>query len=77
MSNPLYQQLNHPQPQNQFNQFMQNPAFFLSQRGLNIPQNIQNNPKAIIQNMLNTGAVSQDRFNSALQLLKQNGYSFN
>lgn len=77
MSNPLYQQLNPQQPQqNQFNQFMQNPAYFLAQKGINVPQNIQYNPKAIIQNMLDNGTISQQQFNEMLNRLMQSGLHF-
>lgn len=76
MPNPLYQQLNQQNQNNQFNLFMQNPAQYLANMGIQIPQGMQNDPKAIIQNMLNNGMISQDRFNSVLQYLKQNGIQF-
>ena len=48
---------------NQFNIFKQNPMQFLLQRRLNIPQNLQNNPQAMVQYLLNTGQMSQAQFN--------------
>lgn len=80
MSNPLYQQLN-PQInnqgiQNQYQLFMQNPVQFLASRGYNVPMGIQNDPKAIIQNMLNNGMISQGDFNAMLGYLQQSGMKF-
>jgi hypothetical protein len=48
------------------NQIKQNPFSVLSQR-FNIPQNL-NNPNDIIQHLLNTGQVSQDQVNRAMQM---------
>jgi len=48
------------------NQIKQNPMSVLSQR-FNIPQGI-NNPNDIIQHLLNTGQVSQDQVNRAMQM---------
>lgn len=49
----------------------QNPMQFLAQRRFNIPQNIQNDPNAIIQHLMNTGQVSQEQYNRASQMMKQ------
>lgn len=53
------------------NQFRQNPMQLLAQRGINIPQNISNDPQAIIQYMLNNGMVNQQQVNQAMQMVKQ------
>lgn len=53
----------------QFRQFMNNPGQILSR--LNIPQNLQNNPQAAIQHLLNNGAMSQQQFNQLQQMAKQ------
>lgn len=55
----------------QFQQFMQNPAGFLAQRRLNIPQGLQNNPAGAIQYLLNNGAMSQDQYNQLRQMAEQ------
>lgn len=52
------------------NQFRQNPMQLLAQRGINIPQNITNDPQAIIQYMLNNGMVNQQQVNQAMQMVK-------
>lgn len=48
------------------NQFRQNPMAMLTQR-YNIPANM-NNPNEIIQYLLNTGQVSQEQVNNAMQM---------
>lgn len=50
-------------------QLRQNPMQMLSQR-FNVPQNIQN-PQEIIQHLLNTGQISQDQVNQAMQMRQQ------
>lgn len=47
-------------------QFKSNPMQMLYQR-YNIPKDIQN-PQDIIQHLLNTGQISQQQVNSAMQL---------
>ncbi len=55
-----------------FQQFMQNPMGLLLQR-FNIPQNVTD-PQQIIQNLLNTGQISQDQLNRAVQTSKAMGF---
>lgn len=49
-----------------YQQFRQNPMAMLSQK-YNIPQNL-NDPNEIIQHLLNTGQVSQNQVNQAMQM---------
>ena len=51
---------------NMIAQFRSNPMQLLAQR-YNIPNNISN-PQDIVQYLLNTGQVSQQQVNSAMQL---------
>lgn len=44
----------------------QNPMHILGNMG--VPQNIANNPQAIIQHLMNTGKISQDQLNQAMQM---------
>ena len=57
MSNPLFQQM---QPQNgliqQFNQFR---------------QNFKGNPQQQVQQMLNSGRITQDQYDRAVQMAQQ------
>ena len=48
-------------------QLKQNPMGILGQR-FNLPQGVNNNPNDIIQHLLNTGQVSQDAVNRAMQM---------
>ena len=50
-------------------QLKTNPRQMLMQR-FNLPENIGNDPQNIIQHLMNTGQVSQDQFNRAMQIKK-------
>ena len=50
-------------------QLKTNPRQMLMQR-FNLPENIGNDPQNIIQHLMNTGQVSQDQFNRAMQITK-------
>ena len=52
---------------NTFQNFMTNPLQALLSAKLNIPQNIANNPQAIVQHLLSSGQVSQSQVNQAIQ----------
>lgn len=54
-----------------FNQFRQNPIGSLLGMGINIPQNISNNPEAIVNYLRNSGQMSEDQFNQFSQLAQQ------
>jgi hypothetical protein len=61
-------------PMQMLSQLQQNPLGFLAQRKLNIPQNIANDPNKIIQHLMNTGQISQDQYNQAIQNAKSFGF---
>jgi len=70
MANKLYQMM---QNQNQnpmmlLNQIKQNPMQFIMQRGFNVPQGM-NNPQQIVQHLMNSGQISQNSFNKAVQMM--------
>ena len=48
-----------------------NPMAMLGQFG--VPQNISNDPQAIIQNLMNNGRITQDQYNQAMQMAKNMG----
>lgn len=50
-----------------YQRFMQNPLQALMEANFNVPQGMSN-PNDIIQHLLNTGQVSQSRFNQVMQL---------
>lgn len=55
----------------QMQAFRTNPLRFMAQKKLNIPQNLQNNPQAIIQHLLNNGTMTQQQFNELQNTAKQ------
>ena len=58
-----------PQTIMQLQQFMSNPGQVLNQMG--IPVNMQNNPQAIIQHLMDTGKLSQQQYTQLQQQAKQ------
>jgi hypothetical protein len=51
-----------------YNQLKQNPMQILTRR-FNIPQNMDiSNPNNIIQHLLNTGQITQEQVNQAMQM---------
>ncbi len=54
-----------------FMQFVQNPAAFFQQRGIQPPpQNALGSPQELIQYMMNSGSVSQEQYNNAAMQAK-------
>ena len=51
-----------------FKQFMQNPIGAILGSGINIPQNIQNNPEAITNYLRSSGQMSENQYNQVSQL---------
>lgn len=49
------------------NGLMSNPMQMLSKNGFNVPQNL-NDPQAIVQHLLNSGQITQDMVNQAMQM---------
>ena len=52
-------------------QLKANPMQMLMQRRMNIPQNIANDPNAILNHLLQTGQISQQQVNQAYQMAQQ------
>lgn len=66
MANPLFNLFNKEQQNpfmQQFNIFQQNPMQFLLNKNINIPQNLQQDPKGAVQYLLNNGQMTQEQFN--------------
>jgi len=49
-------------------QFRANPMQMLMQRKMNVPQNMANDPNAILNHLLQTGQISQNQVNQAYQM---------
>jgi len=64
--------MNPLQMMNMVNQLKSNPMSILGQYG--IPQNISNDPQAIIQNLMNSGKISQQQYNNAMQMARNMGF---
>jgi len=54
----------------QLNKIIKDPVGYVAQCGLKVPQNI-NTPDGIIQYLLNTGQISQQKYNQAMSLAKR------
>lgn len=53
--------------------FRQNPAQFLIQSGLNIPQEYMSDPNKAIQYLMSNGRLTQNQYNNALQMARNMG----
>jgi len=61
-------------PMQMINKIRQNPMQFFTSMGLNVPQDIANDPNAIIQHLMNSGKISQEQYNNAVNMAKKLGY---
>lgn len=76
MGSKLYNSLhgsqnNSPNLMQQMAQLMQNPVQFLMERRLNIPPQIANDPKAIVQYWLNNGTMTQSQMTELQNRIQQ------
>ena len=58
-------------PLNEFQSFMSKPIQFKAQRKLNIPQQYLNDPNGAIQYLMNSGRITQDQYNRAVNMSNQ------
>lgn len=54
-----------------FSRFRQNPVGALMGMNINVPQNIQNNPEAIVNYLRNSGQMTEEQFNQMSQMANQ------
>ena len=57
-------------PMQMLQQLRQNPMQMLRQAGYNVPENL-NSPNDIIQHLMNSGQISQQRYEQARQMAAQ------
>jgi len=57
-------------PMQMLMQLKANPIQFLQRAGLNVPSNL-NDPNEIIQHLMNSGQISQERYNQARRMAAQ------
>ena len=69
MMNSMLQQSNNANMMNALKQLQSNPMQFLLSKNFNIPNNIGNNPQAIVQHLVNSGQVSPQQVQQAKQML--------
>lgn len=69
MSNPFYNA--QPNLMGMVQQLKQNPVQFLMQRRFNIPQNVANDPNAILNHLLSSGQINQQMVNNAYQMAQR------
>ena len=58
-------------PFQEFIKFAYNPNQYMASKGFNIPANMMNNPNSVIQYMMNSGMLSQQQYNSAVNQFNQ------
>jgi hypothetical protein len=67
----LFDQLGQQQnPMQMLQQIRQNPAAILQRAGLNIPAGMTD-PQQIIQHLMQSGQVSQQRYQQAMQMMRR------
>lgn len=64
------QQMN---PMQMVQQLKSNPAQMLSQAHLNVPQNMMNNPQQIVNHLVQSGQIPQQRLQAAMQMMQRMG----
>lgn len=57
-------------PMQMLQQIRQNPAAILQRAGLNIPSGMSD-PQQIIQHLMQSGQVSQQRYQQAMQMMRK------
>ena len=70
MSNPMLGGAPQPNLMQMLQQIRSNPMQFIQRAGFRVPQNMTD-PNAIIQHLMQTGQVSQQRYNQAFQTAQQ------
>ena len=71
MSNPFYAAMRQPNLMGVVQQLKANPVQFLLRNRFNVPQNLVNNPEAIMNHLLSTGQISQQQINNAYQMAQR------
>lgn len=67
----LFDQIGQQQnPMQMLQQIRQNPAAILQRAGLNIPAGMTD-PQQIIQHLMQSGQVSQQRYQQAMQMMRK------
>ena len=68
----LFDKLN-GHPQMSIQQLQQDPVGMAKQAGYNIPQNLANNPQAMVQHLIQTGQVSNPMLQKIMPMIQRMG----
>jgi len=75
MANPFFNAMggNQPNMMQMVQQLKANPAQFLMQTKYKIPQNMMNDPNAMVNYLVSSGQVSQEAYNRVYNMARQFG----
>ena len=59
--------------QEQLKQLQSNPREFIQRAGLNVPEEMLNNPKQMVMHLINTNQVGGGRLQQIMQMVRQMG----
>lgn len=76
MANKLFQETQNNSLMGNVQQIKSNPVQYLMQRKLNIPPEYASNPQEAVNYLVQSGQVSQERMNWAMQMANQMGIKF-
>ena len=54
-------------------QLQSNPAEFFRQAGVNVPEEIMNDPRAMVMHIINSGKVSNPMLNMIMPMIRRMG----
>lgn len=72
--NRLFQETQQNSLLNKIRQIMQNPVQAIMQSRMNIPQQYQNDPHGAVEYLIQSGQISQDDLNKAVQMAQNLGF---
>ncbi len=76
MASKLYQETQNNRLTTDLQMLKENPAQFLLERKLNIPKECQGNPQEAVNYLVQSGQVSQNSVNWAMQMANRMGVKF-
>jgi len=62
-----------PDMQQKLKQLQSNPGEFIRSAGMNVPEEIMNDPKAMVQHLIMTGQVSSPMLQRIMPMIRQLG----
>ena len=62
--------------QEQLRQLQSNPREFIQRAGMNIPEEMMNDPKQMVMHLINTQQVGGGRLQQIMQMVRQMGVKF-